>query len=140
MGRKSIIPYGLYVGKGFVSAFLAREWGFTEDDLKVLCTAILNMFEHDRSSSKGLMTVHPEHAYIFRHVGTDSNPEQRQNQAMLGCAPAHTLFRLIEEKIRRKDGVNVPRSISDYILPSLDELRSQLPPGVEVNRMRDFAS
>ena len=140
MGRKSLIPYGLYIGKGFVSAFLAREWGFTEDDLKVLCRAILNMFEHDRSSSKGLMTVHPEHAYLFRHVGTDSNPKQRQSQAMLGCAPAHTLFRLIEEKIRRKENVSFPRSISDYVLPSLDDLRSQLPAGVELHLMRDFAS
>jgi len=140
IGRKSLIPYGLYVGKGFISAFLAREWGFTEDDLKVLCKAILNMFEHDRSSSKGLMTVHPEYAFLFKHVGTDSNPEQRRSQAMLGCAPAHKLFELVESRIRRKDGVSVPRSISDYAFPSLDDIRSQLPPGVEVHLMRDFAS
>lgn len=140
MGRKSLIPYGLYIGKGFISAFLAREWGFSEDDLKVLCTAILNMFEHDRSSSKGLMTVHADHAYLFRHVGTDSNSDQRRSQAMLGCAPAHTLFRLIEEKIRRKPDVSFPRSIDDYVLPSLEDLRAHMPSGVELLRMRDFVA
>lgn len=77
MGRKSLIPYGLYVAKGFISANLAEQTGFTEDDLKLLWQAILNMYEHDRSSSKGLMTVHGEHAYCFKHVGTDGDAGQR---------------------------------------------------------------
>lgn len=55
IGRKSIIPYGLYLGKGFVSANLAEKTGFCESDLKLLLEALLNMFEHDRSSSKGVM-------------------------------------------------------------------------------------
>lgn len=140
MGRKTLIPYGLYVAKGFVSAFLAEQWGFTEDDLKLLCEAILNMFEHDRSSSKGVMTVHPEAALLFRHVGTDSNPEQRRQQAKLGCAPAHTLFSLVESRIRRRDGVSAPRSISDYELPSISDLRASLPRGVECQLFRDVIS
>lgn len=57
MGRKSLIPYGLFVGKGFISAHLAQEAGFSDDDLALLWEALLNMYEHDRSASKGLMTV-----------------------------------------------------------------------------------
>lgn len=138
MGRKSLIPYGLYVAKGFVSAFLARKWGFSEEDLKVLCEAILGMFEHDRSASKGIMTVYPEHAYLFRHVGTDTDEAQREREAMLGCAPAHVLFRAVEERIRRKPGVPVARSIDDYELPTVEDLRAALPPGVELVLMKDF--
>lgn len=140
MGRKSLIPYGLYVAKGFISAFLAQQWGFSEEDLKVLCKAILNMFEHDRSSSKGLMTVYPEHAYLFRHVGTDTDPEQRQREAMLGCAPAHRLFRIVEDRIRRRPEVPFARSIQDYELPTADQIRAELPAGVELVLMRDYAA
>src|ERR1039458_819953 len=92
MGRKSLIPYGLYVGKGFISANLAQKVKFTEDDLKVLFQAILNMYEHDRSASKGIMTVHPDHSFVFKHVGNDTDLEQRERQAMLGCSHAHKLL------------------------------------------------
>ena len=85
MGRKSLIPYGLFFGKGFISAHLARQTGFNMDDLKLLFEAVLNMYEHDRSASKGVMTVRPP-IYVFKHIGTDTNAEQRQSQAMLGCA------------------------------------------------------
>jgi CRISPR-associated protein Csd2 len=114
MGRKALIPYGLYVGKGFVSANLADAplgTGFSEEDLALLWEAILNMFEHDRSASKGIMTVHRP-LYVFRHEGTDSDASQRERQAKLGCAPAHTLFRLIE--IHKRAGVEAPRAFSDY--------------------------
>ena len=57
MGRKSLIPYGLFVGKGFVSAHLAQQTGFSKDDLKLLFEAILSMFEHDRSAARGLMST-----------------------------------------------------------------------------------
>ncbi|NLL18462.1 MAG: type I-C CRISPR-associated protein Cas7/Csd2, partial [Clostridia bacterium] len=71
MGRKQLIPYGLYEGRGFVSANLAEMTGFNEDDLMLLWEAILNMYEHDRSASKGEMsTVLP--LIIFKHTGTDS--------------------------------------------------------------------
>jgi CRISPR-associated protein Csd2 len=139
MGRKSMIPYGLFVGRGFISAHLAQEWGFGEDDLRLLFEAILNMYEHDRSASKGLMTVHPEHAYVFRHVGTDPNPEQRRQQAKLGCAPAHRLFSLVTDHVSLKHGVTLPRSVTDYDTPALEEIRAQLPVGVEVHRMADLS-
>lgn len=138
MGRKTLIPYGLYVAKGFISAHLAEQTGFSEDDLKLLWSAILNMFEHDRSASKGLMTVHPEYAFAFRHTGTGPNPEQRKAEAKLGCAHAHRLFALVTGAIRRKDGVAAARSINDYALPTLEQVRAGLPEGVEAHRIADM--
>ncbi len=126
MGRKSLIPYGLFIGKGFISAHLAQGTGFTEDDLELLFEAILNMYEHDRSASKGVMTVHRP-LFVFKHVGTDSNGEQRERQAMLGCAPAHELFGLID--VKKKDDVQAPRSFSDY---AVTVNRDKLPAGVEL--------
>lgn len=122
MGRKALIPYGLFVGRGFISAHLAQETGFGEEDLELLFEAIQNMYEHDRSASKGLMTVH--RLYVFKHEGTDTNPDQRKRQAMLGCAPAHRLFDLIE--VKKKDEVEAPRVFSDYTV----EVRDELPAGV----------
>lgn len=140
MGRKSFIPYGLYVGKGFISANLAdpanRGTGFSEDDLKLLWDSILNMYEHDRSSSKGIMTVHPEHTFVFKHVGTDPQEDQRLRQAKLGCAPAHKLFDLVESRIQH---VDAPRSIKDYgMLPTPGTIKSELPSGVEVYQMDEL--
>jgi CRISPR-associated protein Csd2 len=137
MGRKWLIPYGLYVGKGFISANLADPacggTGFSEDDLKVLWEAILNLYEHDRSSSKGLMTVHAEHTFIFKHVGTDTDKDQRARQAKLGCAPAHVLFDLVGSRIPH---IEQPRSLKDYgDLPTPDDIRELLPLGLEVGRM-----
>jgi CRISPR-associated protein Csd2 len=138
MGRKSLIPYGLFIGKGFISANLAQKVNFTEDDLKLLFRAILNMYEHDRSASKGIMTVHPEHSFVFKHVGNDTNLEQRERQAMLGCSHAHKLFDLVTARISRKPECEAARRISDYDLPVLDNL-SPVPSGVEVHRMADLA-
>lgn len=121
MGRKSLIPYGLFYGRGFISAHLAQQTGFSEDDLTLLWEAIRNMYEHDRSSSKGMMTLH--RLYVFKHEGTDSDTTQRQRQAMLGCAPAHQLFALIEAKKK----VEAPRSFTDY---DVTVNRDALPPGV----------
>lgn len=140
MGRKTMIPYGLYTGLGFISAFLAEQTNFSNDDLRLLWEAILNMYEHDRSASKGIMTVHPEAAFVFQHVGTDSDAEQRKQEAKLGCAPAHKLFALVTDRIRRRDGVVAPRSIADYVLPTLDEVRSGLPSGVQVHLMSQLAT
>lgn len=130
MGRKSLIPYGLFVGKGFISAHLAQETGFGDDDLALLWEALLNMYEHDRSASKGVMTVHRP-LYVFQHEGTDSDPVQRRRQAMLGCAPAHDLFALVS--VRKKDGVEAPRGFGDYEV-SVD--RDRLPPGVKLLEIR----
>jgi CRISPR-associated protein Csd2 len=126
MGRKQLIPFGLYEGRGFISANLAEDTGFNDNDLDILFRALLNMYEHDRSASKGQMsTIIP--AIIFKHIGTDSDMKQRERQAKLGCAPAHTLFDLIN--IHRKHGIDVPRSYKDY---DLTINMSALPKGVEV--------
>lgn len=132
MGRKSLIPYGLFRGKGFVSAFLAQQTGFSKEDLKLLFEALLNMFEHDRSASKGVMTVRAP-IYVFKHVGTDTNAEQRQQQAMLGCAPAQVLFEKVVT-VRKKPGVVAPRSFADY---DVHVATDSVPPGVELLRLPD---
>jgi len=130
MGRKSLIPYGLFRGKGFVSAFLAQQTGFTKDDLKLLFEALLSMFEHDRSASKGVMTVRAP-IYVFKHVGTDTNDDQRQSQAMLGCAPAQVLFENVVT-VTKKDGVEAPRSFADYTVHVATDV---MPSGVELLRL-----
>jgi CRISPR-associated protein Csd2 len=124
MGRKSLIPYGLFCGRGFVSAHLAQQTGFSDDDLALLWEAVRNMYEHDRSASKGLMTVH--RLYVFEHTGTDGDAEQRRRQAMLGCAPAHELFALVDAKKK----VDNPRSFDDY---EVTVRRDALPAGVTLH-------
>jgi CRISPR-associated protein Csd2 len=125
IGRKALIPYGLYLGKGFISAYLAGQTGFTDDDLSLFWEALLKMYEHDRSASKGLMSVR-EPLIIFKHVGTDSDSSQRVQQAKLGCAPAHKLFELLE--VKKREGVLSPRSFSDY---RISFKKSLLPKGVQ---------
>lgn len=117
MGRKYIVPYGLYRAEGYVSANLAHKTtGFSEEDLELLWTAILNMFENDRSAARGKMAV--RELIIFRH---DSE---------LGCAPAHKLFELVTAA--RKPDVTVPRCYGDYVI-TVDE--AALPEGVTLRRM-----
>lgn len=126
MGRKSLIPYGLYVGKGFVSANLAEGVGFTEDDLSLLWEALANMYEHDRSASKGFMST--RRLYVFKHVGTDSDPAQRARQVKLGCAPAQALLDLGRIVDIRKNSP-VPRGFKDYQVQVNTE---KIPQGVEL--------
>ena len=128
MGRKALIPYGLFVGRGFVSAHLAQQTGFDEADLALLWEAILNMFEHDRSSSKGIMTVH-QPLFVFKHVGTDSDPKQRRRQAMLGCAHAHTVFESVE--VKKREGIEIPRRFADFEVVVHED---RLPAGVSLLR------
>ena len=117
MGRKYIIPYGLYRAEGFVSANLARKvTGFTEDDLQLLWKAILNMFENDHSAARGKMAV--RELIVFKH---DSE---------LGEAPAHKLFDAV--KVSLKDPTRVPRAYNDYTV-EVDE--SAVPAGVTCSRM-----
>ncbi|MGB5147990.1 MAG: type I-C CRISPR-associated protein Cas7/Csd2 [Porticoccaceae bacterium] len=97
-GRKHTVPYGLYMAHGFVSSFLAKQTGFSEDDLELLWQALAQMFEHDRSAARGEMTTRG--LYVFKH---DSE---------LGNAPAHALFERIQ--VQRKAGVEVPRCFQDY--------------------------
>ncbi len=98
MGRKHIVPYGLYRAEGYISAKLAQQTGFSEADLQLLFEAIENMFEHDRSAARGKMAVRG--FYIFKH------------ESELGNAPSHKLFKLID--VKRKECVSVPRSFNDY--------------------------
>ena len=117
MGRKHIIPYALYRAEGYVSANLARKTtGFSQEDLDLLWTAILNMFENDHSAARGKMAV--RELIIFKH------------NCELGCAPAHKLFELV--KAARKEGVTTPRSYDDYTA-TVDE--ENLPEGVACMRM-----
>jgi CRISPR-associated protein Csd2 len=127
MGRKALIPYGLYLSKGFISAHLAEQTGFTEEDLSLFWEALLRMFEHDRSASKGVMSVR-EPLIIFKHVGTDSDSTQRARQAKLGCAPAHKLFDLIQ--VSKREGLQAPRAFADYCITFV---KSKVPAGVEVS-------
>ncbi len=112
MGRKHIVPYGLYVAQGFISAPLAEKTGFSEEDLELLWNALINMFEHDRSAARGMMSS--QKLYVFKH------------QDKLGNAPAHKLFDLID--IQRNNRTEGPaRSFKDY-----DVKIGQSPAGVEV--------
>ncbi len=115
MGRKHIVPYGLYRVEGYVSANLARKTtGFSEEDLNMLWEAILNMFEHDHSAARGKMAVRD--LIIFRH-----NSE-------LGNAPSYKLFDKV--KVARKEGVIAPRSYVDYTVT----IEEDLPAGVTCER------
>ncbi|PWW42807.1 type I-C CRISPR-associated protein Cas7/Csd2 [Chromohalobacter israelensis] len=116
MGRKHIIPYGLYRVHGYISAKLAERTGFSEDDLELLWRSLINMFEHDRSAARGEMSARK--LVIFKH----DNP--------MGNAPAHKLFDSV--KVERVDGeVDSPaRQYSDYRV-SVDS--ESLPAGVSVD-------
>lgn len=117
MGRKYIVPYGLYRAEGFVSANLARKTtGFSEEDLALLWQAILNMFENDRSAARGKMAVRK--LIVFKH---DSE---------LGNAPAWKLFDLVH--VERAEGVSAPRSYGEYTIV-VDE--AALPEGVRCEVM-----
>lgn len=134
MGRKQIIPFGLYEIRGFISANLAAETGFDDNDLSILFESIMNMYEHDRSASKGEMEV-VSPLILFKHVGTDTDATQRARQAKLGCAPAHKLFDLVQ--VARKAEVKYPRSYHDYTATvALDKV----PAGVEIGFKPDAFS
>jgi CRISPR-associated protein Csd2 len=114
MGRKHIVPYGLYRQEGFISANLAQKiTGFSEPDLELLWEAILGMFEFDRSAARGKMTL--RELIIFKH------------ESILGNAPSHRLFELVD--VRRKGDVAVPRAYHDYVVTVSDA-----PEGVEIIR------
>lgn len=119
MGRKYIVPYGLYRCEGFVSANLARKTTrFTEEDLSLLWEAILNMFEHDHSAARGKMAV--RELIVFRH---DSE---------LGNAPAWKLFESVSVKRKNPDDTSPARSYYDYQV-TVDT--DHLPTGVTCQRL-----
>ena len=117
MGRKSVVPYGLYRVEGYVSANLARKvTGFSEEDLELLWEAIINMFEHDHSAARGNMAV--RELIVFKH------------SKELGDCPAYKLFDSVE--VRKKEEVEYPRSYRDYIVEVHAE---NIPDSVEMKRM-----
>ncbi|EMI57443.1 type I-C CRISPR-associated protein Cas7/Csd2 [Rhodopirellula sallentina] len=113
MGRKEIVPYALYEMHGYISPFLAQQTGFNEDDLELFFNALTQMFDHDRSASRGEMSAC--RLIVFKH------------DSPLGNAPARKLFSLVDIKL--KDGVEVPRSFEDYTV-TIDE--SKKPGGIEI--------
>ena len=110
MGRKQYVPYGLYRAEGFISASLAEKTGFSDEDLKLLWEALMNMFEDDRSAARGLMTSRK--LIVFKH------------ESKLGNAPAHVLFDAVHVD---KNAEGPARKYSDYDVV-VDE--AALPEGV----------
>lgn len=115
MGRKSTVPYGLYVCHGFISANLAKQTGFNADDLSIFWEALKNMFDNDRSAARGLMSA--QKLIVFRH---DSE---------LGNAPANKLFDLVKVE---KNPETVARSFADYKI-TID--RNSLPTGITIEEI-----
>lgn len=115
MGRKATVPYGLYLCHGFISANLAQQTGFSEDDLALFWEALKNMFDTDRSAARGLMSA--QKLIVFKH------------DSMLGNAPANKLFDLVSVT-KTCDGA--PRSFKDYSV-TID--KDNVPSGVTVEEL-----
>ncbi len=113
MGRKFTVPYALYRENGFVNPYFADQTGFDGNDLELLWEALANMFDLDRSAARGLMAT--RRLIVFKHA------------SKLGNAPAPALFDAV--KIAKKEGIEVPRDFSDYVI-TID--RAAIPQGVEV--------
>lgn len=111
MGRKAIVPYALYLGRGFFTPQYAKLTGVTTGDMEIFWRAFLGAWDVDRSASRGMLSLRG--LYVFSH----DNP--------LGNAPAHRLFDRIS--VMRKDGVKAPRCIADYSI-AVDQ--TPLPSGV----------
>ena len=117
MGRKNIVPYGLYRVEGYISANLARKvTGFSEEDLDLLWEAIINMFENDHSAARGKMAV--RELIVFKH------------SKELGDCPAYKLFDAVE--VSKKEDVEYPRKYQDYKVWIHEEM---IPDSVEMKRM-----
>lgn len=115
MGRKHIVPYGLYRAHGFISAKLAERTGFSDDDLELLWRALANMFEHDRSAARGEMAARK--LIVFKH------------EHAMGNAPAHVLFGSVKVERVEGDADTPARGFQDYRV-SIDA--EALPQGVSV--------
>ena len=101
MGNKHVVPYGLYRQEGYISANLAQKiTGFSDEDLNLLWTAIINMFENDHSAARGKMVM--RELIVFKH------------ESPLGNAPSHKLFDLVT--VKRRSDVDVPRLYADYMV------------------------
>jgi len=113
MGRKATVPYGLYRCHGFISAHLAAQTGFDDEDLNLFWQALLNMFDHDRSAARGEMTARG--LYVFRH------------DSKLGNAQAHALFERV--KVSRVEDEATPRAFTDY---QISVNQDDMPAGVQL--------
>jgi len=113
MGRKFTVPYGLYRAHGFISAPLANQTGFSEDDLELLWEALERMFEHDRSAARGLMGTRK--LIIFEH------------SSKMGDVPVQKLFDAVT--VKRIDESKPARDFSDY---SVSVAKDQIPQGVSL--------
>ena len=118
MGRKHIIPYGLYRVHGYVSAKLAEKTGFTEEDLQLLWNSLINLFEHDRSAARGEMSARK--LIVFKH------------ELALGNAPAHKLFECVTVKRVNGESGSPAKAFTDYKI-SLDA--EAIPAGVSVEEL-----
>ncbi|MCA0361510.1 MAG: type I-C CRISPR-associated protein Cas7/Csd2 [Armatimonadetes bacterium] len=123
MGRKSVVPYGLYVGKGFYSPSLGtgpRGTGVTKEDLEIFWQAVTNMFEHDHSAARGDMRL--RQVYVFAH------------ENKLGNAPSGRLFDTIQDQLKAKDPSKPIRAFSDY---QEVQAPANLPNGVTLHCLLD---
>jgi CRISPR-associated protein Csd2 len=118
MGRKHIIPYGLYRAHGFISAKLAERTGFSEEDLALFWRAVINMFEHDRSAARGEMSARK--LIVFKH------------ESAMGNAPAHVLFDAVTVSPADANAEGAPRSFKDYRVV-VDQ--AAIPAGVSVSEL-----
>ena len=116
IGRKTLIPYGLYIGRGFFSPHLAKQTGVTDADLELFWDALVYMWDFDRSASRGTMS--PRGLYVFTH------------DKSFGNAPAHELFERIEPSLDDPD--KSPRRFSDYTVSVEND---GLPDGVTLTRI-----
>lgn len=116
IGRKTLIPYGLYVGRGFFSPHLAKQTGVTAEDLNLFWDALVYMWDFDRSASRGTMS--PRGLYVFTH------------EKKYGNAPAHELFERVNPS--RREEVASPRKFSDFVV-EINE--SDMPEGVTLTRV-----
>lgn len=116
MGRKHIVPYGLYRAEGYISAKLANDetkgTGFSEDDLELFWKALEEMFEHDHSAARGKMAA--RRLFVFKHKDE------------LGNAPSHRLFEMVQ--VEKQEGVTIPRKFGDYSV----NVQGSTPDGVEL--------
>lgn len=117
MGRKYVVPYGLYRMEGFVSPGYAQKTGFGEDDLALLWQALLGMFDLDHSAARGLMATRK--LFVFEH------------ESALGNAPAYQLFDLV--KAASNCTGRQPRAFEDYQI-TVDE--AAIPDGVKLITLR----
>ena len=116
MGRKFTVPYALYRAHGFVNPFLAKQTGFSEDDLELLFEALVNAFQFDQSAARPAGSMNPRALLVFKH------------DSALGSAPSHALFDRVQ--VRKKDGIEAPRSFADY---DVQINRADLSKGIELH-------